>query len=626
MPWITRTTRARCCDGIGQEIAQHRFDHGRGHAMQVDFAVDAILAAAQLPEHGFAERRAPEQQRVAGFLHRLEAARAAPRLSCSTACRSARANRARGLGRGGGRLCARIELAGAARRASPAGTAPDPVHPWPLCRIRTGLLVYCARCPRHRPGFMHILVSNDDGYLAEGIRKLNSALGSLARTTIMAPDRNRSGASNSLTLDVPLRVFQSEPGVHYVTGGTPTDCVHIAISGYFDFEFDLVCSGINDGANLGDDTLYSGTVAAAIEGRFLGLPTVAFSLCMEPDSGRHFDTAARVAQSLVARLIEQPLERGMTLNVNVPDVPYARAARHPGHAPGRPAPFQAHRSGARSEGQAHVLDRAFRRRPGCGRGHGFSRHRQRLCLRHAAADRPDPPQHAAHARRLAEAAGMSTPVNHTGIGMTSARTRDRLVQRLREQGIHDLRVLERIRSLPRHIFVDEALASRAYEDTALPIGWGQTISQPYIVARMTAGAAVRRPAGARCWRWASAAATRRRCWRPLPRRSFRSSASSRWLRPTPRAPEGTGDPQREAQAWRRHEGLADAGAIRRHHRGRGAADRARGIGEAAGHRVAGWWCRWARTGSSSCCASPVARTACTGKCWGRCRSCPCWPA
>jgi 5'-nucleotidase len=169
---------------------------------------------------------------------------------------------------------------------------------------------------------MHILVSNDDGYLAPGIRQLNSALGSIARTTIMAPDRNRSGASNSLTLDVPLRVFQSEPDVHHVVGGTPTDCVHIAISGYFDFEFDLVCSGINDGANLGDDTLYSGTVAAAIEGRFLGLPTVAFSLCMEQDSGRHFGTAARVAQTVISRLIEAPLERGITLNVNVPDVPY----------------------------------------------------------------------------------------------------------------------------------------------------------------------------------------------------------------------------------------------------------------------------------------------------------------
>lgn len=169
---------------------------------------------------------------------------------------------------------------------------------------------------------MHILVSNDDGYRADGIRQLNAELSRLARTTIMAPDRNRSGASNSLTLDVPLRVFESEPGVHYVAGGTPTDCVHIAISGYFDFEFDLVCSGINDGPNLGDDTLYSGTVAAAIEGRFLGLPTVAFSLCMEPDSGRHFDSAARVAGALIARLLEQPLERGITLNVNIPDLPF----------------------------------------------------------------------------------------------------------------------------------------------------------------------------------------------------------------------------------------------------------------------------------------------------------------
>jgi 5'-nucleotidase len=171
---------------------------------------------------------------------------------------------------------------------------------------------------------MHILVSNDDGYRSDGIRQLNSALSRLARTTVMAPDRNRSGASNSLTLDVPLRVFESEPGVHYVMGGTPTDCVHIAISGYFDFEFDLVCSGINDGPNLGDDTLYSGTVAAAIEGRFLGLPTVAFSLCMEPDSGRQFDCSARVAGTLIARLLEAPLERGMTLNVNVQDVPYSQ--------------------------------------------------------------------------------------------------------------------------------------------------------------------------------------------------------------------------------------------------------------------------------------------------------------
>jgi len=171
---------------------------------------------------------------------------------------------------------------------------------------------------------MHILVSNDDGYLAEGIVKLNAALSQLARTTIMAPDRNRSGASNSLTLDVPLRVFRAAPEVHYVQGGTPTDCVHLAISGYFDSDFDLVCSGINDGANLGDDALYSGTIAAAIEGRFLGLPAVAFSLCMEPDSERNFATAAKVAGTLVGHLLQRPLERGMTLNVNVPDLPYSR--------------------------------------------------------------------------------------------------------------------------------------------------------------------------------------------------------------------------------------------------------------------------------------------------------------
>ncbi|MDR2215479.1 MAG: 5'/3'-nucleotidase SurE [Nevskiaceae bacterium] len=169
---------------------------------------------------------------------------------------------------------------------------------------------------------MKILVSNDDGYRAAGILHLNDALRPLAETTVMAPDRNRSGASNSLTLDVPLRVFEASPGVYYVAGGTPTDCVHIAISGYFDDEFDLVCTGINDGPNLGDDTLYSGTVAAAIEGRFLGLPTVAFSLCMDHGTGRHFVTGAKVARALISRLLEAPLERGFTLNVNIPDLPY----------------------------------------------------------------------------------------------------------------------------------------------------------------------------------------------------------------------------------------------------------------------------------------------------------------
>lgn len=168
---------------------------------------------------------------------------------------------------------------------------------------------------------MKILISNDDGYRAEGIHRLRAALATLAEVTVVAPDRNRSGASNSLTLDVPLRVFESEPGVYFVPG-TPTDCVHLAISGLFDYEHDMVVSGVNDGANLGDDVLYSGTVAAAVEGRFLGLPTIAVSLCTTGAGGGHFRTGAEVARVLVAQLLKSPLQRALILNVNVPDVPY----------------------------------------------------------------------------------------------------------------------------------------------------------------------------------------------------------------------------------------------------------------------------------------------------------------
>ena len=170
---------------------------------------------------------------------------------------------------------------------------------------------------------MKILLSNDDGFRAEGIRRLREALAPLAEVTVVAPDRNRSGASNSLTLDVPLRVFESEPGVYFVPG-TPTDCVHLAISGLFEFEHDMVVSGVNDGPNLGDDVLYSGTVAAAVEGRFLGLPTLAVSLCTggAAAGGGHFDTGAEVARVLVEQLLSRPLETALILNVNVPDVPF----------------------------------------------------------------------------------------------------------------------------------------------------------------------------------------------------------------------------------------------------------------------------------------------------------------
>ncbi|HEX9773526.1 MAG TPA: 5'/3'-nucleotidase SurE [Steroidobacteraceae bacterium] len=168
---------------------------------------------------------------------------------------------------------------------------------------------------------MRILVSNDDGYRADGLKALVEALRPLAELTVVAPDRNRSGASNSLTLDVPLRVFTTGERMYHVNG-TPTDCVHLAISGLFDYDHDMVVSGINDGANLGDDVLYSGTVAAAIEGRFLGLPTMAVSLVVRQD--RHFATAARVASELVMRLTRTPLHRSMILNINVPDLPYEK--------------------------------------------------------------------------------------------------------------------------------------------------------------------------------------------------------------------------------------------------------------------------------------------------------------
>ena len=166
---------------------------------------------------------------------------------------------------------------------------------------------------------MNILLSNDDGWRADGLRALAAALAGLGTLTVVAPDRNRSGASNSLTLEAPLRVVDEEPG-WYAINGTPTDCVHLAISGLLIEEQHLVVSGVNDGANLGDDVLYSGTVAAAMEGRFLGVPSIAVSLVAGGE--RHFDTAARVARELIERLGRAPLPQATLFNVNVPDLPY----------------------------------------------------------------------------------------------------------------------------------------------------------------------------------------------------------------------------------------------------------------------------------------------------------------
>ncbi len=166
---------------------------------------------------------------------------------------------------------------------------------------------------------MYILLSNDDGYLAEGLSVLAKALGQHAEIAVVAPDKNRSAASNSLTLEMPLRASMGENGFIKVDG-TPTDCIHLAITGLLEKEPDMVFAGINHGGNLGDDVLYSGTVAAATEGRFLGLPAVAISLAGGGETVTHFETAAYVAVKLLQQLIEKPLPQDTLLNVNVPDV------------------------------------------------------------------------------------------------------------------------------------------------------------------------------------------------------------------------------------------------------------------------------------------------------------------
>jgi len=166
---------------------------------------------------------------------------------------------------------------------------------------------------------MRILVSNDDGYFSPGIACLAEALKAVAQVDVVAPERDRSGASNSLTLIRPLRLNRAPNGFYFVDG-TPTDCVHLAITGLLDTEPDIVVAGINHGANLGDDVIYSGTVAAAMEGRFLGLPAIAVSLVGK--YGKNFPAAARVVLELLERLKRHPVPSDTILNVNVPDVPY----------------------------------------------------------------------------------------------------------------------------------------------------------------------------------------------------------------------------------------------------------------------------------------------------------------
>ncbi len=166
---------------------------------------------------------------------------------------------------------------------------------------------------------MRLLLSNDDGVFAEGLTLLHKRLAIEHDITVIAPDRNCSGASNALSLHSPLRIQQMQNGF-YAINGTPTDCVHMGVNAFLEQEPELVVSGINHGPNMGDDVVYSGTVAAATEGRYMGLPALAVSLASH--EGKYFDTAAKVVASVIERLPEHPLKQHQILNINVPDLPY----------------------------------------------------------------------------------------------------------------------------------------------------------------------------------------------------------------------------------------------------------------------------------------------------------------
>ena len=170
---------------------------------------------------------------------------------------------------------------------------------------------------------MHILISNDDGFNAPGIAALRTAMERFGRVTVVAPEHNHSGSSNSLTLNRPLSVTRNADGV-YVVSGTPSDCVHLALTGLLEEKPDLVVSGINCGANMGDDTMYSGTVAAAIEGYIFNIDSIAFS---QIDRGwTELDSAARMAGVIVERFLARRSrkegEEAVLLNVNMPNMPF----------------------------------------------------------------------------------------------------------------------------------------------------------------------------------------------------------------------------------------------------------------------------------------------------------------
>ncbi len=244
---------------------------------------------------------------------------------------------------------------------------------------------------------MRILLSNDDGYFAPGLERLAADLAPYADITVVAPERDRSGASNSLTLDRPLTVRRAANGFLFVNG-TPTDCVHLAVTGLLDELPDMVISGINHGANMGDDTIYSGTVAAATEGYLLGIPSIAVSLASK--AGQHFETAAKIVVDLVAAPSPQAVGRMAAQR---------QCARRAGRATSKDV--RVTRLGKRHKAEPVVKTETPRGEtcywvgaagaaPDAGEGTDFHAVGHRLRVGHAAADRPDPPQRNAAHRRM----------------------------------------------------------------------------------------------------------------------------------------------------------------------------------------------------------------------------------
>lgn len=299
------------------------------------------------------------------------------------------------------------------------------------------------------------------------------SLREFADVQVVAPDRNRSGASNSLTLESSLRTFTFENGDIAVQMGTPTDCVYLGVNALMRPRPDIVVSGINAGPNLGDDVIYSGTVAAAMEGRHLGFPALAVSL----DGHKHYDTAAAVTCSILRALCKEPLRTGRILNINVPDLPLDQIKG-----------IRVTRCGTRHPADQVIPQQDPRGNtlywigpPGgkCDAGPGTD---------FAAVDEGYVSITPLHVDLTAHSAQdvVSELVKQRGSwhAMVSRRVQA-LLDQLRAQGIQDEQVLNALAAVPREKFVDEAFEQKAWDNIALPIGQGQTISQPYMVARMT---------------------------------------------------------------------------------------------------------------------------------------------